>query len=239
MKIPSHKRPSGAFTLIELLTVIAIVGILSAILIPVVGNIRERSATTKDMAKIKSIGHAIAMHVADNNGRLPNPETPIRGTKLDGDDQTDRWNFYEAVDRYMDPPENFNPRSIYNYNRRDTWYSESADQSPEGDPRYLGFAPNPHMLRTFGGAASWMGYTTKVPELAKMVLVTEVTDVPGSGRYDLNPSVEPTVDPLVASQYRASRPGGAALYLFGDYRVELLEGNQGSSVKPEIWFWED
>ena len=60
-----------AFTLIELLTVIAIIGILAAILIPVVGKVRESARAAQCMSNIRQIGIAMLTYADENNGALP------------------------------------------------------------------------------------------------------------------------------------------------------------------------
>jgi prepilin-type N-terminal cleavage/methylation domain-containing protein len=65
------KQPKQAFTLIELLTVIAIIGILASILIPTVGRVREAARRTVDASNIRQIGQASLIYANDNNERLP------------------------------------------------------------------------------------------------------------------------------------------------------------------------
>lgn len=62
---------SPAFTLIELLAVIAIVGILAAILIPAVGKVRERANEATCASNLRQIGVAVGLYQAENNGAFP------------------------------------------------------------------------------------------------------------------------------------------------------------------------
>lgn len=64
-------KKTVAFTLIELLTVIAIIGILAAILIPVVGAGRERARRAACMSNLRQIGVAAHLYAMENDDRLP------------------------------------------------------------------------------------------------------------------------------------------------------------------------
>jgi len=66
-----NSRFSSAFTLIELLTVIAIIGILAAILIPVVGKVRESARAAQCSSNLRQIGQAFHMYAEANNGNCP------------------------------------------------------------------------------------------------------------------------------------------------------------------------
>lgn len=74
-----NKNPHGlkafqrkAFTLIELLTVIAIIGILAAILIPVVGRVRESARRASCVSNIRQFGMAVIMLTDESDGdRIP------------------------------------------------------------------------------------------------------------------------------------------------------------------------
>ncbi len=67
IRVPKRTQ---AFTLIELLTVIAIIGILAAILIPVVGKVRESARTSTCISNLRQIGQACSLYEAEN-GHIP------------------------------------------------------------------------------------------------------------------------------------------------------------------------
>jgi prepilin-type N-terminal cleavage/methylation domain-containing protein len=58
------ERPRG-FTLIELLVLVAIIGILAAMLFPVFGRVREKGRSTVCASNLKQIGAGIAMYAQD------------------------------------------------------------------------------------------------------------------------------------------------------------------------------
>jgi prepilin-type N-terminal cleavage/methylation domain-containing protein/prepilin-type processing-associated H-X9-DG protein len=63
-----HRR---AFTLIELLTVIAVIGILAAILFPVAARVRATGQTTRCLSNLRQFGAACHLHTGEHQGRLP------------------------------------------------------------------------------------------------------------------------------------------------------------------------
>jgi general secretion pathway protein G len=70
MTARSPRRPAAdrAFTLIELLTVIAIIGVLAAIIISVVGNVRSAARDSRCKSNLRQIGMAIQLHAQENRG---------------------------------------------------------------------------------------------------------------------------------------------------------------------------
>jgi hypothetical protein len=62
---------SRAFTLIELLTVIAIIGILAAIIIPTVGAVRKSALKAQCASNLHQMGVAVNLYRNDNRNRMP------------------------------------------------------------------------------------------------------------------------------------------------------------------------
>jgi prepilin-type N-terminal cleavage/methylation domain-containing protein/prepilin-type processing-associated H-X9-DG protein len=67
MRQPPRTPRRHGFTLIELLVVVGIIGVLIAILVPVLGRVRDSAATTKCASNLRQIGAAVLMYANDNN----------------------------------------------------------------------------------------------------------------------------------------------------------------------------
>jgi general secretion pathway protein G len=65
------RKPRTAFTLIELLTVIVIIGILAGILLPVVGFVRENARTVHCLSNLRQLGIAAITYASENKSQLP------------------------------------------------------------------------------------------------------------------------------------------------------------------------
>ena len=75
-----HPSQRFAFTLVELLVVIGIIGILVAILLPAIANAREAANRTKCASNLRSLGQFITIFAQHHHGRVPqNQNTPRSG----------------------------------------------------------------------------------------------------------------------------------------------------------------
>ncbi|MEW6306008.1 MAG: type II secretion system protein [Verrucomicrobiota bacterium] len=64
-------RREAAFTLVELLVVTAIIGILAALLLPVLAKAKESAKAAACLGNLRQVGVALQLYVQGNNNRLP------------------------------------------------------------------------------------------------------------------------------------------------------------------------
>ena len=81
MKPKPKPKPDAAFTLIELLTVIALILALAALLLPVVSRAKTQSHRATCVSNLRQVGLAIKMYADDHKDVLP-LGPPSRGSDL-------------------------------------------------------------------------------------------------------------------------------------------------------------
>jgi len=88
-RVRTRANKRNGFTLVELLTVIAILGVLAAILIPTIGGVFHRIKTTQCSSNMRTVYQACMTYATDNHNYLPSSH----GNVVPGCEETKSWDF--------------------------------------------------------------------------------------------------------------------------------------------------
>lgn len=100
---PACRRGGAAFTLIELLAVIAVIGILASLLIVAFRGIRQAADRTQTAANLRELVNATKLWSQDNDGLMPDSQWYASRTKIRAGSDFERdWSLHT----YLEIPRN-------------------------------------------------------------------------------------------------------------------------------------
>lgn len=121
-----NSRGHGAFTLVELLVVIGIIGVLISILLPVLGKVRVQAQATQCANNLRGMGQAYLAYVDGNKGVSPPYRLPVNVTRQSvygvGGKDVFRPRWYELLGGVVKRYANQYPKPIDD----DTWTIDDA-----------------------------------------------------------------------------------------------------------------
>jgi type II secretory pathway pseudopilin PulG len=169
-----------AFTLMEILVVMAIIIGLAAILIPSLNSALVRAKATKDMSNLRQIGAATQMYMNDNNGVFPGSTTAIWMSQLELNQKyLSSWRVLESPFDKRSTSELGNAATAISYGINSNVYSGGAAISADKITKpvtFIVFAPAQDNTATikFQGLA-----TTSAPGVTVLGNSNTVTSNPG------------------------------------------------------------
>ena len=78
-----HSRPQAAFSLIELLVVVAVVAVLASLVLPAAGMVRDAARTADCLSRMRQVGIASGIYVSENRGLLFEAQTAYHPESTD------------------------------------------------------------------------------------------------------------------------------------------------------------
>lgn len=115
MKYPKKFRKfNAAFTMVELLVVVAIIAVLASLLFSLASRMRMKASSAISTSNLRQIGTAIASYTSDNNSTLPGPVLTDHFPKYQNNALSGQlgWLLKEVLP--SDPqPDNPQPRMFY------------------------------------------------------------------------------------------------------------------------------
>ncbi len=192
------------FTLVELLTVIAIIGILASILIPVVGKVREKARAAQCVSNQRQVGQALILYANDHQAQFP----PL----ADANVGNSTWWTNRLVDGGYLPDGKWRDRA---------WGSMNVGVFVcplVRDPSWYGGIAYSVAVATYGRSAS----LNKIADPARVSLVADAPlNLNSAGKESASPNIVNPNKTFWSGDRRVNRHSGGGYVTFVDGHVKL------------------
>ena len=223
-------KSSRAFTLVELLVVVAILGLLAAVLTPAIQKALASGRTGKATGNLRQIGVLLNTYVSENNNCLP---ALIKWKDMDGT----WWQrvLSESAGLAVKTPKDLERRLV------DIFYDPALTKGPHP---YGDFGGNQAIMKDYnpwvpGSEANAKGTSLSViGSLSKKIVVASAeipSGVPCEGSWYFQ-SEWVSQGNAVTDAKPSARHGGKALCLFADGHIEALDTENMSSADRRKYF---
>lgn len=219
-------RKTLAFTLIELLAVIAVIGILAAILIPTVSSVRASSWKSTDASNLRQLVNASLMYANLHGGRI----LPHRFDSEDAG-KNRHWPYRLIEEGLLEGNTNSNPL------REDYFYSPAAKVSSfeeaeqEGLQWSLAISYGMRQWREPGESSATLGEAkllTSIKDPSNFFLFANSGRPSGTGWYMIG-----TGGNTSSHRIHLVHPGERAALAFADGSVRLMNQEEIESMLEE------
>jgi prepilin-type N-terminal cleavage/methylation domain-containing protein/prepilin-type processing-associated H-X9-DG protein len=207
MKTPFPNR--RGFTLLELLVVVAIIAVLAALLVPVVGRMTERGRTTKCTNYLQQIGAAAMRYAGENEMQLPVTSHQRRTG-------------YKSWTITLQP-----------YASGKLFFRCPCDEDKE---RPYSYAMNDFLTPNPAGAPELdVARLSRLDRARETVLFAEAAkEYVNTDHFHFSDYLGRPIPPeIFTKQVAAERHGGAANYLFADAHVETIPWERAQKLLRE------
>lgn len=235
----ANRRQALGFTLAEMLTVIAIIGILAGLVLSTLPKVEDKAKRVVCMNTLRQLGLALETYAADWHGRYPT----INGARVMAQIADNPWYFalkeYGIEGRALCCPadENFDYERYPNppeLGSRLSYRSNSISYGMQYD--FKDGEGNPYEASKTGG---WLGKTPDgipdiltVSDLKRKSDTIMIADSDGDGVQDY--AIDATGLRRIGNRHK-----GAANVLFADWHVEAkpVLPEKGLDINAELRYW--
>lgn len=219
---PARARARG-FTLIELFTVIAIIGVLAAIIIPVTGSVRAKARLANCTSNLRQIGQAMLLFAGDNKQMLP----PRYGRGYQGADASNKLTPAHALIPYLGMEGRIGPPPLPF--EEGVWICPAAGDDFAPVTRKSSYAYNAFIDNHPIPSANHWKYRLNAPSSPSRTLLLGEASANADGGYLFPGSAGGKHDPDLVRH-----GGNRANWLFADGHVETISGE--IPVSDPRWF---